>query len=63
MKKKTTTCIRFEVLRVSSHPGERINFPPKDTENCQKFHTAPKKEKKKICARQSIHCTVDEKSA
>lgn len=43
MKKKTTISIRFEVLRVSSHPGERINFSQKETENCQEFHTAPKK--------------------
>lgn len=47
MKKKTTTYIRFDILRVSSDPGERINFFKKETETCQEFHTAPKKAKKK----------------
>lgn len=57
--------IRFEVLRVSSHPGERINFSQKETETWQEFHTAPKNggEGRKICVAQSIHYTVDEKSA
>lgn len=69
MKKKTTTYIRFDILRVSSDPGERINFFKKETETCQEFHTAPKKAKKKkkeiceICAAQRVHYNVDEKSA